>query len=141
MGIIGRGRRRDAAPVPNAECGVRSAECGVRNVECGIVVTPNSALRTPHWEHLFLHGESENGPVFSGTYGLHLFSTCISRRRLRNALIMLIQEMWFGGWRLETGGWRLEPTAHSLQPTAHSLQPTACSSQPTAPCIDPASRV
>ena len=49
------------------------------------------SLRTPHSEHLFLHGESENGPVLSGTYGLRLFSTCISRRRLRNALIMLIQ--------------------------------------------------
>ena len=59
----------------NAEC----TECGVRSAECG--VKKHSAFRTPHsvLESLFLHGESENSPVFSGTYGLHLFSTCFSR--------------------------------------------------------------
>jgi hypothetical protein len=58
-------------------------------------VKRHSAFRIPHsaLESLFLHGESEDGPVFSGTYGLRLFSTCISRRRLRNVLIMLIQEL------------------------------------------------
>jgi hypothetical protein len=83
----------------------------------------------PNAEHLFLHGESENGPVFSGTYGLHLFSTCISRRRLRNALIMLIQEMWFAtcfyrrgrtansgraAWRLRLAGERAGGEARRL---------------------------
>jgi len=54
------------------DCLVRSAEFGVRS-------DSNSAPRIPHsaLNSLFLHGESENGPVLSGTYGLRLFPTCI----------------------------------------------------------------
>jgi len=78
MGIM-NGREGAGTPLPlfdNSTCG--RSKCGVRNAECGV---KNSAFHIPHsaLECLFLHGESEDGPIFSGTYGLRLFSTCFSR--------------------------------------------------------------
>jgi lipopolysaccharide transport system ATP-binding protein len=35
----------------------RAFECGVRNAECGMPDTPHSALRTPHLEFSFRHGD------------------------------------------------------------------------------------